>query len=73
MNEDRIADIFIIGVVITVIILKIVNIITIPWVWLLCPIWGLMGVGVVFAIIIIISYYANSWWKSFKRRKKNET
>lgn len=68
MDEDRIVDIvFIIGVV-AVIVLKIIGVITIPWIWLLCPIWGLLIIGCAFAIIItlvcLIQEYIN------EKRKK---
>lgn len=61
MNDDRIVDFFIIGAIITVIILKLTNVITISWLWLLSPIWIPFGIGCVFAfvflIVVIIEFY----------------
>ena len=54
MKHDRIADIVIIGSIITVIVLKITNVITVPWIWLLSPIWMLFGVGCIFGFIFLI-------------------
>lgn len=63
MSEDRIADILIIGAIITVIVLKITNVITISWFWLLSPIWIPFGIGCalafVFLIIVAIEHYIN--------------
>lgn len=63
MDEDRLVDVFIIGIIITVIILKITNVIKISWLWLLSPIWILFGVGIVLAIgltiICIIEEFIN--------------
>lgn len=63
MSEDRITDILIIGIIITVIVLKITNVITISWLWLLSPIWILFGIGCalafVFLIIVAIEHYIN--------------
>lgn len=63
MNDDKIVDFFIIGAIITVIILKLTNVITISWLWLLSPIWIPFGVGCVFAfvflIVVIIEHYIN--------------
>ena len=65
--EDRIADILIIGAILTAIILKIVGVITLPWIWLLSPLWLLFGVGcilaIAFTLIVIIEQEIN------KRRK----
>jgi len=73
MDEDRLTDILIIGIVIAIIILKIVNVITIPWIWLLCPLWGLAAIGIVFAIFMTFLYLITRWCQNYKRRKKNET
>lgn len=54
MKHDRIADIIIIGSIITVIVLKITNVIKVPWIWLLSPIWMLFGVGCIFVFIFLI-------------------
>lgn len=56
MNEDRIVDIFLVVAIIAVIVLKITNVITISWLWLLAPIWIPFGIGCVFAGILFIAY-----------------
>lgn len=70
MNEDRLADIVVIGAIITVIILKITNVIKISWLWLLSPIWILFGAGIILAtgltIICIVGKFIN------KKEKNNE-
>ena len=58
MDEDRIVDGVLICGIITIIILRICNVITWPWKWILAPIWIPLGIGVIlaliFAIVIII-------------------
>ena len=51
MDEDRIVDGILIGFIITIIGLKIANIITIPWIWLLSPLWIPFTAGVIIALI----------------------
>ena len=70
MNEDRTVDIFIILGAIAIIVLKITNIITISWLWLLSPLWILMGLGVVLCILTTIMYIIHSF--TYKRRKEYE-
>jgi hypothetical protein len=70
MNEDKIVDIFIIGVIVTVIVLKITNVIKISWLWLLSPIWILLGAGLIFAIGLTIICLIDECIN--KRRKNNE-
>jgi hypothetical protein len=45
MDPDKIVDIGIISVILIVIFLKIINVITISWLWLLSPLWISLGVG----------------------------
>ena len=52
--EDRIADIGLTMIFVTIIILKITNVIAIPWIWLLSPIWILFLIGCVLAVILTI-------------------
>ena len=66
---ERIADIIIIGGLLTVLILKIVGVITIPWIWLLCPIWGLLGIGIVFAILMTLLCIISTYWNKHKEKK----
>lgn len=56
MDEDRIADIFLIIAAITVIILKITNIIKISWLWLTSIIWIPFALGLVLTFVLIIWY-----------------
>jgi len=70
MDEDRLADIIIICAIITVIILKITNVIKISWFWLLSPIWILGGMGVIFAIMITLAYLFRKYIN--KKEKNNE-
>lgn len=55
-TTDKCADIFILLAVLTVIGLKIGGIITIPWVWLLAPIWVTFLVGLVIACIVLLLF-----------------
>lgn len=68
-DEDRIVDIGIIIGLITIIVLKITNVITIPWIWLLCPIWGLLGIGIVFAILMTLLCIISTHWNKHKEKK----
>ena len=53
-GEDRIVDITVILLIIIVIHFKCIGIITIPWIWLLSPIWILFGIVLIAAVIIFI-------------------
>lgn len=70
MNEDRIVDIFIILGAIAIIVLKITNVITIPWIWLLSPLWILAGLGIILCVLITIMYIIHDI--TYKRRKEYE-
>ena len=50
--DDRIADVLIFLVIGVVIGLKVTGVITIPWIWLLSPLWGLVAVGFIFALVV---------------------
>lgn len=56
MNEDRIVDVVAALVILAIPILRILNIITIPWVWILAPLWLGLGAGIILAIIFIILF-----------------
>ncbi len=60
---DRIVDIVICLITITVIVLKICGIITISWLWLLAPLWIPFGIGLVMAVIFIVLYFIESYIK----------
>ena len=68
---ETLTEISIIVGIISIIVLKIMNVITIPWIWLLSPIWILFLLGCIFAVfyigIIIIRILIED-----KRREKNE-
>ena len=51
MDKDRIADIFIVGAYLTIIILRLCNAINWSWFWILCPFWMLL-VGAAVGLII---------------------
>lgn len=68
-KEDRVAECFLIVLLLSVIVLKLTNIIQIPWVWLLCPIWLAFGLGLVLAIVFTILYIYEIL---FHKEKKNE-
>lgn len=59
-NDNWIDGIIITGVI-TVIVLKIAGIITIPWIWLLSPLWicaiaGIIGLSAITLIYLIRKY-----------------
>lgn len=70
-NVDRMADIILIGAALTIIILKITNIITISWFWLFSPIIFLFGFGIILAIGLTIACLINMYIEN-KRRNKDE-
>lgn len=67
-TEDAIVDVFLMIGIIGVFVLKITNVITIPWVWLLSPLWIIGGAIVLLMIVITIIYLL----EESVRRKKNE-
>lgn len=56
MDEDRVADIFLIVAAITVIILKITNVIKISWLWLTSIIWVPFTLGIILSIGMFFFY-----------------
>lgn len=56
MNEDRVADIFLIVAAITVVILKITNVIKISWLWLTSIIWIPFVLGLVLCFGLFFFY-----------------
>lgn len=69
-NEDRVVDIFFIIAAIVLVILKLTNIITISWLWLLSPLWIMAGLGIIICIIITIMFIFHNF--TYKKEKKNE-
>jgi hypothetical protein len=59
---------FIIGII-TIIVLKIVGVITISWIWLLFPIWGLFLLALAAAIIITLWCLISNY---FYNKEKNK-
>ncbi len=57
MSEDKLVDIFIVVAVIVAIALKITNVITISWLWLLAPIWIPLGIGCILASIMCLYFF----------------
>lgn len=65
MIEDKIVNGVILGILLTIICLRIFNVITWPWVWLLAPIWIPFGIGVIFTFILLFIILMQ---KIFKKR-----
>ena len=71
MNEDRIVDGILIGGYLTIIGLRIFNVIQWSWWWILCPLWLALGgalIGLAVGLIIGIPIYINRKIKE----KRNE-
>ena len=61
MNEDRLADAMIILIIITIIALKLCNIITVSWLWLTAIIWIPLAAGLILAIFLLIMFIIESF------------
>jgi len=68
-SVDKVADICIILGAAIVVALKIQGVIKISWFWLLCPIWGLFGLGLIFSLLFIFIYF---FGRLFDKEKKDE-
>ena len=66
--EGQIENIVILLGICAVIILKFMGIITIPWIWLLSPLW----LGFAFLILLTLIILIRDLINSIKRRKNNE-
>lgn len=66
--EGRIEDLVILLGICVVIILKFMGIITIPWIWLLSPLW----LGFAFLVLLTLIILVKNLINSIKRRKNNE-
>ena len=53
MDSDKMADIFIVTVIIAILIAKIVGWITWPWIWITAIIWIPFAIGLVLFILLI--------------------
>jgi len=61
--EDRIVDGMVLGALLTIIILRLFDVITWPWIWVLVPIWGSLGLGLVIAVILLILIVIRRAWR----------
>ena len=70
MDEDRIADIILILGYLSIIIMRILNIINWSWFWILCPFWlpvaGIL-LGLVLGVVIGIPF--DIYIKTMEKRK----
>ena len=53
-TTDIVADVFLGLVVITIVVLKLTNIIKLSWFWLLAPIWICLIFGMFITLILIV-------------------
>jgi len=68
---DRFTDCVLLAIIIGIIVLKCTGVITISWFWLLCPLWGLLLIGIILAVILTIMCLITTWIND-KRRKNKE-
>lgn len=57
MEGDRIADVVFILAIITIIVLKITNVITISWFWLTTILWIPLLIGCILALVLGLFFY----------------
>jgi hypothetical protein len=69
-NVDKVADIFVILVAATLVVLKLTGVITISWFWLFSPIIFLFGLGLLFGAVLTISCLINTWYLEYKKEKR---
>ena len=67
--EDKVVDYILLGIVTIILILKITNIITVPWVYLLAPLWVPLVFGFALMIISLIIIIINAIIKTIKENK----
>ena len=67
MNDDKIIDTVIIGIIVVILTLKIAGIFTISWWLLLSPVLIALGIGIIIAIIFVI-FFIREYYKEDKRR-----
>ena len=70
MDENRIADIFLSVAAITVIILKITNVIKISWLWLTSIIWIPFALGIVLSFGLLFFYLGIMLIDKIKEKNK---
>ena len=71
-KTDKWVDILLIIVVIAIITLKIMNIITLSWTWILAPIWICLGLGILFTAFIFIIFFISTLMNIIKENRKDE-
>ena len=68
---DNIIDASVILAILTVIILKLCGVITLPWLWLTCPLWIPFIIGV-FLMLSLITILTTKGILNLIKEKKNE-
>lgn len=71
MRNDRFVDVIIVGAILTAIILKLTGVITIDWIWVLSPIWIILGLGLIFGLLFILWVVIYNFIDKLKE-KRNE-
>ena len=59
--EDRVAEMIVCLLIIAVIVLKITNVIKVSWLIIFSPLIGLFALGVLFAMLFLISALIHIW------------
>lgn len=72
MEQNRLADIFIIGGYLTIIGLRIFNVINWSWLWILCPFWIAAVGAIIGSIIGLFIGISINIYEKIKRGKRNE-
>jgi len=65
--SDRLVDILVTAIIVAVVTLKLSGVIKVSWLWLLSPIWILLLLGFILALIVVI--YGIIYTFIDKRRK----
>ena len=61
--EDKIIDGIFMGAILTIIILRLFEVITWPWLWILAPLWLSLGIGIVLAVILFAIIIIRRAWR----------
>ena len=72
MNDDRIIDTVIIGIIVVILTLKIVGVLTISWWLLLSPVLIALGIGIIIAIMFVILLIREYYKEDKRRHDENE-
>ena len=68
---DNITDAMMLSCFLVIIYLKIINVITISWIWILSPIWGSLLIGTIL-LLIVVSIHVTKYIIKKIRRNYNE-